>query len=488
MRIAEAGPGVELLEELLRDSSRAEPGDRVQLLRRRLQTGLRATELAAGAIGGVAIGAIVDATPLGMLASILGFMLAWRFVGSVAGICTDPDPRPWTSTMDKAKTTVSVALVTSWLALGTLSVIGAPHAIAASLAAASIAALSAMNGRGVVQSLVMRSQAVRQRTVILGSGIVARKVVERLELAPHLGLEVIGLVDDDVHHASSPDLPRLGPLGDLDAILDHYDVDRVIVAFSRSSHDDLLRCIRTCWDNQVAVDVVPRLFEFLDGARVVDQVGGMPMMSITLPQLSGFARALKRISDAAVSAVMLLLIAPFLLAIAVAIKVDSRGPVFFRQKRVGRGGKVFSIYKFRSMHVDAEARKQEYAKYNDASDGVMFKIHDDPRITRLGGFLRRTSLDELPQLINVLRGDMSLVGPRPLIAEETAAFSEGWHQRRLDLRPGITGPWQIYGRSDIPFQDMLRFDYQYVASWSLGRDLQIMLATIPAMYSGRGAY
>jgi exopolysaccharide biosynthesis polyprenyl glycosylphosphotransferase len=487
MSIADTARSSELLENLLHEP-KTEPAERVKLLRRRLQTGLRATELVAGGVGGATVGVIVNASTLGAVVAIVSFTLAWRFLGSIAGTCTDPDPRPWTSTLDKANATLGIALVLSWLTLGTLSVLDAPHAIIASIASAGMALLVSMNGRGLVQSKVMRSQDVKQRTVIIGSGVVAAHVVQRLELAPHLALETIGLVDDDVHVESSPDLPRLGRLQDLGDILKRYDVDRVIVAFSRSGHDELLRCIRTCWDNRVAVDIVPRLFEFLDGARTIDQVGGMPMLSITLPQMSSSARAVKRVSDIVMSVLMLTAIFPLHMLIALAIKLDSRGPIFFSQKRVGRDGRVFRVFKYRSMFIDADARKQEYAQLNDATDGVMFKIHDDPRITRVGRFLRRTSLDELPQLINVLRGEMSLVGPRPLIAEETAAFKEPWHQRRLDLRPGLTGPWQIYGRSDIPFQDMLRFDYQYVAGWSLGRDLKIVLATIPVLYSGRGAY
>ncbi len=488
MRIADAGSGVELLEGLLRDGPRPEPAERVRRLRRRLQAGLRTVELVAGALGGVVVALIVQAGPLWSAVAILGFMAVWRFLAALTGVCNDVDPRPWTSTLDKAKTTGGVALGMSWLALGALSLAGADHAIPASLAGSATALLVAVNGRGLVQAIVLRSSDIRQRTVIIGSGVVAAQVVERMRLAPHLALDVIGIVDDDVHVPSSPDLPRLGGLSDLDRVLDEHDVDRVIVAFSRSGHDDLLRSIRTCWDKRVAIDIVPRLFEFLDGARAIDQVGGLPMMSITLPQLSRSARALKRASDIVLSAGGLLAAAPVLLTIAIAIKATSRGPVLFRQQRVGRNGRPFTIYKFRSMYLDADERKAEYQKYNDATDGVMFKIHDDPRITKIGGFLRRTSIDEVPQLLNVLRGEMSLVGPRPLIAEETAAFSEGWHGRRLDLRPGLTGPWQIYGRSNLPFHDMLRFDYQYVAGWSLARDLQIMLSTIPVLYSGRGAY
>ncbi len=182
------------------------------------------------------------------------------------------------------------------------------------------------------------------------------------------------------------------------------------------------------------------------------------------------------------------MLAPLFAALAVAIKIESPGPVFFRQRRSGRNRRTIEVLKFRSMYRDADQRKLEYAKDNDLDDGVMFKIKDDPRITRVGAILRTLSLDELPQLLNVLRGDMSLVGPRPLIYEETAAFEHDWHERRLDLRPGMTGLWQISGRSQIPFHEMVRFDYQYVAGWSLARDVEILLATVPAVLSRRGAY
>jgi lipopolysaccharide/colanic/teichoic acid biosynthesis glycosyltransferase len=177
-----------------------------------------------------------------------------------------------------------------------------------------------------------------------------------------------------------------------------------------------------------------------------------------------------------------------MIAIAIAIRLESRGPVFFRQPRAGRGNNSFQLIKFRSMYMDAEQRKAEMEELNEADDGVMFKIRKDPRVTRVGRFIRRFSLDELPQLFNVLRGEMSLVGPRPLIFPETAALEKDWHLRRLELRPGLTGPWQVYGRSQSPFQEMVRFDYQYVAGWSLARDIEILLATIPAVLSGRGAY
>jgi lipopolysaccharide/colanic/teichoic acid biosynthesis glycosyltransferase len=210
-----------------------------------------------------------------------------------------------------------------------------------------------------------------------------------------------------------------------------------------------------------------------------------------------------RISDLAIrvldllgACILLAILSPLLLVVAVAIKLDSRGPVIFWQRRVGRDLVPFRVAKFRTMDNGApsdthRAYVERMIREKEPDDGTrkpMLKLEKDPRITRVGSFLRRTSLDELPQLLNVLRGEMSLVGPRPLILEESRHAAQTWHARRLDLRPGITGLWQISGRSDLPFQEMVRFDYQYVSGWSLARDVEILLATIPVVLSRRGAY
>lgn len=342
--------------------------------------------------------------------------------------------------------------------------------------------------RTIVRAGLHRDEDLRQRTLILGSGVVAGQVVEKLANNSQFGLVPIGIVDDDVYNVGSPDLPWLGRFADLKEIIEKQQADRVIIAFSRASHEEFLECIRACRDAGVAVDVIPRLFEFLDGVRALDQVGGLPLLSIGTPTLTSVSMAAKRTLDVVGSLALLVLLAPLMIAIAIAIKVESRGPIFFRQPRAGRSRTSFRLIKFRSMYVDAEERKADLAEMNEAGDGVMFKIREDPRVTKVGHFIRRFSLDELPQLFNVLVGEMSLVGPRPLIFPETDALDEGWHQRRLELRPGLTGPWQVYGRSQSPFQEMVRFDYQYVAGWSLARDIEILLATIPAVFSGRGAY
>jgi lipopolysaccharide/colanic/teichoic acid biosynthesis glycosyltransferase len=206
----------------------------------------------------------------------------------------------------------------------------------------------------------------------------------------------------------------------------------------------------------------------------------MPLLSIDAPVFSGASRASKRTLDIVGAGVLLIALAPLLLLISIAIKLDSRGPVLFKQRRSGRRGEIFKLFKFRSMHEGSTVEVR--------SDGAIVKSREDDRITRVGRVIRRFSLDEAPQLLNVLIGDMSLVGPRPLVLAEAAALTEAWQSRRADLRPGLTGPWQVSGRSHIPFQDMIKFDYQYVAGWSLARDIEILLATLPAVISGRGAY
>jgi len=241
----------------------------------------------------------------------------------------------------------------------------------------------------------------------------------------------------------------------------------------------MLRALQSCRDAGVAVDVVPRLFDFMDGARTLDQIGGLPLLSIEARSLTCASRAAKRALDVVGAGLGLLVLSPVLLAAAVAIRLGSPGPVLFRQTRVGRGGRHFTLYKFRSMYVGSTVLVRD--------DGAIVKGGSDPRVTPAGALLRRLSVDELPQLFNVLRGEMSLVGPRPLVLAEDEALTEDWQRKRADLRPGLTGPWQVAGRSNIPFHEMIRFDYQYVSGWSLGRDLAIILATLPAVLSGRGA-
>jgi exopolysaccharide biosynthesis polyprenyl glycosylphosphotransferase len=443
----------------------------------------------AGFLAGLIASLIVD--PGQNLATIAAFSVCvaalWTFAAFSLGLYRGEQLASWASALGEMPAFFVALVLLSWPVLGIAWLFSLSHpALLTLIAVVLIAGLDTL-GRTTVRVRIHRVQDLRQRTLVLGSGVVAGQLVKKLHNNDQYGLVPVGIVDDEVHDVGSTELPWLGRFEQLGKILESESVDRVIIAFSRAGHVELLEAIRTCRDAGVAIDVVPRLFEFLDGARSLDQVGGLPLISMGPAHLTRTAVVVKRIVDVAGSALALLVLSPMLIAIAIAIKVESKGPVFFRQERAGRNKSAFKLLKFRSMYVGSDQRKDELEEQNEAEDGVMFKIRDDPRVTRVGKFLRRTSIDELPQLANVLRGEMSLVGPRPLIFEEAEEL-EDWHLRRVELRPGLTGPWQIYGRSQSPFQEMVRFDYQYVAGWSLARDIEILLATLPAVLSGRGAY
>jgi exopolysaccharide biosynthesis polyprenyl glycosylphosphotransferase len=344
--------------------------------------------------------------------------------------------------------------------------------------------------RGLARAYCRRNPAYLQNTVIVGAGDVGQTVARKVLNHPEYGINLVGFVDseprerrDDLEH-----LTILGRPESLPALVRLLEVERVIVAFSNDSHEESLDLIRLLKDLQVQVDVVPRLYELVSPGAGIHTVEGLPLVGLPPLQLSRSSRLLKRALDVAVAAVGLVVLSPFLVLIAVLIKLTSPGPVFFRQVRMGAHDRTFRIFKFRTMHADADERKAEVAHLNmhaqSGGDPRMFKIPDDPRATRVGRFLRRFSLDELPQLLNVIKGDMTLVGPRPLILDEDDEISSAWARRRLDLKPGITGLWQVLGRSAIPFEEMVKLDYLYVTTWSLANDIRLMFRTFPALLRG----
>jgi exopolysaccharide biosynthesis polyprenyl glycosylphosphotransferase len=247
----------------------------------------------------------------------------------------------------------------------------------------------------------------------------------------------------------------------------------------------MVEVVRALQKLDVQIDMVPRFFEVVGPRTTVHAVEGLALVSIPPIRLPRSSRLLKRVMDIVLAGFALVLLAPLLALIALLVRLDSTGPVVFRQARMGSGDRSFEILKFRTMVVGADTRKDEVRHLNESGDPRLFKVRRDPRITGAGRVLRRLSLDELPQLVNVLRGDMSLVGPRPLPLDEDANITD-WGRRRLDLRPGITGLWQVLGRSDIPFEEMLRLDYVYVTGWSLWNDVQIILRTFPTLLGRSG--
>ena len=241
--------------------------------------------------------------------------------------------------------------------------------------------------------------------------------------------------------------------------------------------------IDTCRRFAVKVSILPDALESLGPSVEVDELEGVTLLGINPPVLGRTSRLMKRGFDLLISSIALLLTAPLMLLTAIAIRLDSPGPVLFRQVRVGRAGQRFQLYKFRTMVEDAEALRQ--GLMGQSIDAAWLQLESDPRITRVGRFLRRTSIDELPQLWNVIRGEMSIVGPRPLPLYEDANVG-GWARGRLDLTPGITGMWQVLGRTRIPFDEMVKLDYMYVTSWSLWMDIRLVLRTLPAVFGRRG--
>ncbi|HYM56998.1 MAG TPA: sugar transferase [Solirubrobacteraceae bacterium] len=440
---------------------------------------LATADVLAGALAGLIAALIAAASSGEVLLMAFALAVAWPVTAFVCGLYAFDDLRSWASGVSDAPKLMLAAMLLSWPLYGLLAGLSAPHAVSGALIGCLAVAGSAAVARTVARVHAHHEPRLRQGTLVIGSGAVAHQLVQRLMRHDELGLDPIGFLDDDHEGFVDLPVPALGGLAALPAQLRSGRVDRVMIAFSRAGHEELLNCIRLCRDAGVAVDVVPRLFEFLDGARTVDQIGGMPLLSITSPKFSRLSEVAKRTLDVTLSLLALIVLSPLLLAIAIAIKLDSKGPVLFVQRRSGRGGTFFNLYKFRSMYVGSTVEVRD--------DGAIVKLAKDDRITHVGSLLRRFSLDEVPQLLNVLRGEMSLVGPRPLVEAEAAVLRD-WQERRAHLRPGLTGPWQIAGRSQIPFQEMVKFDYQYVAGWSLARDVEIILATIPVVLGGRGAY
>jgi len=317
----------------------------------------------------------------------------------------------------------------------------------------------------------------QRRVLIVGSGRVAASVIGRLQRCS--GVSVVGMVDDDPQEPSLV----LGTQADLSELCARHQVDDVIVAFSRKPTQETLDVLRGVGD-WVSVWVVPRFYELLSWRSEVGELQGIPLLSVAPAQAAWSARLTKRVFDLIVAGALLVIVSPLFAAVALAIRLTSPGPVLFRQLRTGQHGRPFRIYKFRTMCVDAEQQRTALADRNEV-DGPIFKIKDDPRVTRVGRWLRQTSLDELPQLLNVLRGEMSLVGPRPFPVEESAKIT-GWATIRFAVPPGMTGLWQVCGRNALSYDDLRHLDSVYAASWSLLWDLRILLQTPASVLHGRG--
>jgi len=349
-----------------------------------------------------------------------------------------------------------------------------------------------------VQTLVRSRQINLIPTLVVGRGPEASLFIREMRERPSLGYRVIGVVDTKSvdGQITYEDVPVIGTLESLPEVIRDSGANEVIIADADVNADTLFEVMIRCGRRRgVEFRIAPSLFNCLPRKTEIDQIGVLPMIRLFREPLSNAARVLKRTFDLLVSALAILLFLPLWLLIALLIKIDSKGPVFYTQERVGMDGRLFLLYKFRTMMAGADSQlHREYqkafiagrAEANLGDDSKpTYKLLTDPRITRIGKFLRRTSLDEVPQLFNVLSGDMSVVGPRPPIPYEVEAY-ELWHRKRLDMKPGVTGLWQVSGRNRLPFEEMVRLDLFYIENWSLLLDLKIILRTGFVMLGGQG--
>lgn len=328
------------------------------------------------------------------------------------------------------------------------------------------------------------------RVLIVGTNSRALDFAHRLRSQPHLGYIVEGFADNQ--WPGLEELDRRGEtlkcsLSELPQYLRETIVDEVVIALPMSSaYSSAADIVRMCEEQGIIIRFLPDLFNLSLASAEVTNFEGQPLISLRSGAIRGRKVYVKRALDIGISFSLLLLMMPILLIVALSIKLTSRGGVFFVQQRVGLNKRIFPLLKFRTMVEDAESQQAEIEHLNE-SEGPVFKIVDDPRITPLGRFLRRASLDELPQLINVLVGHMSLVGPRPLPVRDYEGFGQDWHRRRFSVRPGITCLWQVSGRSSIPFERWMELDMMYIDEWSLALDMRILARTIPAVLKGQGA-
>jgi exopolysaccharide biosynthesis polyprenyl glycosylphosphotransferase len=351
------------------------------------------------------------------------------------------------------------------------------------------------SGGRLVRLLIEAS--LRQRgigvahVVIVGAGELGRSVIRAILADPGLGYQIVGYMDDNPTKGES-NLGRIEGLGgieELGRVIAERDVDEVMVTLPWMYHRKIVQIVEQCERKGVGVQVVPDVFQQRMSRVDLETLNGIPLISTGgEPRFSASAQVTKRVIDALITLLALPFFALFTLLIGLLIKLDDRGPIFFRHKRVGKDGREFYAYKLRTMFEGAEHLEEKMrAQDENISGGATVKIPEDPRRTRVGVWLRKTSLDELPQIINIIRGEMSWIGPRPGTPEEVGLY-DPWQRKRLSVLPGITGLWQVSGRSNVPFDEMCLLDIFYIENWSLDLELRIILQTIPSMLTGKGAY
>ena len=345
--------------------------------------------------------------------------------------------------------------------------------------------------RGIIYAArsYLRNQRIGlERVVLVGVGDVGMMVLRTIAARPSLGYELVGFLDDNPAK-NRTDIGRfqaLGPLDNFADILQAHDIDTAIICLPWQSHRIVAHLLHVCEQTGIKAQIVPDFFQMTKNQMKVEQLNGIPLITTRDVSIAGWNLFVKRALDVTLATVTLVVALPLGALIALCIRLESPGPILYAQTRIGRNGQPFKIYKFRSMIVDADTQLDQMAELNEAS-GPLFKMRDDPRRTATGRILRRFSLDELPNLINVFRSEMSLVGPRPNVPAEVAQYKD-WHRKRLSVSPGMTGLWQVSGRSDLTFDEMVLLDIYYAENWSPTLDMNILLRTIPKVLAAEGAY
>lgn len=310
--------------------------------------------------------------------------------------------------------------------------------------------------------------------LIIGEGEIGKALASKMQQDQGLGYRLRAVISD------KEETPRIKEL------IRKEKVEEVFIASTAIPAEKILDIITECERLGVEFKIVPGILELIASRVDIDELAGVPLLTVSEIRLKGLNAAMKRSADMILSAGGVVLLSPLFLVFALLVKMTSKGPIFYGQERIGLDSKPFKMFKFRSMYEDADKLFPQLEKRSEV-EGLIFKMKEDPRITPLGKFMRRASIDELPQLFNVFRGEMSLVGPRPPLPRETVKYNS-WHKKRLRVRPGITGPWQVSGRSLLPFEDMVRLDIYYIENWSLWLDFKLLLRTIPVVLLGKGAY
>ena len=426
------------------------------------------------------------------VALFLASLPFWVFLARVHSLYDRDEERSDHSTVDDIFGVFQTVTIGTWSFFAIMYLTGLPHSTVPRLILFWLTAVLLVPAfRAVIRVLGRRHPAYVQNVIIVGSGEVARQLDSKIRQHPEYRLNVVGFVDrcGGASLDGAGRLELIGATNDLPELVRAHSAHRVVIAFSADSDEQTLEVIRELQDSHVQIDIVPRLFEVLGTSARLHTIEGVPLVGLPTPRLSNSSRLLKRTLDLVGASAGLIVLAPLFAITALCIKLDSRGPIFFRQVRMGAEEQPFRVFKFRTMVDEAETLKDEVAHLNMHvnDDPRMFKVPNDPRVTRVGSFLRRSRMDELPQLLNVLRGEMSLVGPRPLILDEDQ-YVVRWARRRLKLKPGMTGLWQVLGASDIPFDEMTKLDYLYVTNWSLREDFRLILLTLPALARARAAY